>query len=260
MISKNIATNRIGFLNTYIDSLTAAEAKRVIDQYIQEKKSRYVVTPNSDIIVKMQQDQELKQICDSADLILTDGQMLVTLSRFLKNPIKERVCMTDFVWDVLNLSVEKKYKIYFLGGTEASLHQAVKKIRSQYPALQLVGYESPPYGFEKDINMLKSINEKIRTARPDILLVFLGCPKQEKFIFHNMKSYQVPLSIPMGGCVDFIAGNVKRAPVWMQKCGMEWFFRFLQEPRRMFRRYFIEDIRIFWLALQNKRLQKYSKK
>ena len=112
MISKNIATNRIGFLNTYIDSLTAAEAKRVIDQYIQEKKSRYVVTPNSDIIVKMQQDQELKQICDSADLILTDGQMLVTLSRFLKNPIKERVCMTDFVWDVLNLSVEKKYKIY----------------------------------------------------------------------------------------------------------------------------------------------------
>lgn len=252
MPSKKKPTNRIRFLNTYIDSLTAAEAKKVVDQYVQEKGARYIVTPNSDIIVKMQKDQELKSICDSADLILTDGQMLVTLSRFLGNPIKERVCMTDFVWDVLDLAAEKNYKIFLLGGTETSLSQAVQKISAKYPALQLAGYHSPPLGFEKDAEALKSINEKIRTARPDILLVFLGCPKQEKFIFHNMKSYQVPLSIPMGGCVDFIAGNVKRAPVWMQKCGLEWFFRFLQEPRRLFWRYFIEDVQIFGLAIKHR--------
>ena len=103
MSSKKRITNRIRFLNTYIDSLTSAEAKNIVDQYVQEKGIRYVVTPNSDIIVKMQKDPELKNICDSADLILTDGQMLVTLSHFLGKPIKERVCMTDFVWDVLDL-------------------------------------------------------------------------------------------------------------------------------------------------------------
>ena len=253
MSSKKRITNRIRFLNTYIDSLTAAEAKLVVDQYIQERGSRYVVTPNSDIIVKMQKDPELKNICDSADLILTDGQMLVALSRFLKAPIKERVCMTDFVWDVLDLAAEKNYRIFLLGGTETSLHQAVQKISAQYPELQLAGYHSPALGFERDIEVLKNINEKIRAAQPDILLVFLGCPKQEKFIFHNRKLYRVPLSIPMGGCVDFIAGNVKRAPIWMQKCGMEWFYRFLQEPKRLFRRYFIDDMKIFNIVYKYKR-------
>ncbi|MCI9009542.1 MAG: WecB/TagA/CpsF family glycosyltransferase [Lachnospiraceae bacterium] len=260
MSSKKRITNRIRFLNTYIDSLTAAEAKLVVDQYIQERGSRYVVTPNSDIIVKMQKDPELKNICDSADLILTDGQMLVALSHFLKAPIKERVCMTDFVWDVLDLAVEKGYRAFLLGGTEASLKQAVKNIRRQYPTLQLAGYHSPPPGFENNENLLNGINERIRTARPDILLVFLGCPKQEKFIYHNREFYQVPLSIPMGGCVDFIAGNVKRAPIWMQKCGLEWFYRFLQEPKRLFRRYFIDDVKIFGLTLQEIQMQNKNRK
>lgn len=260
MISKEMSTNRINFLNTYIDSLTAAEAKQIIDHYIQEGGYHYVATPNSDIIVKMQKDSVLKEICEAADLILTDGQMLVKISRFLHNPIKERVCMTDFVWDVLDLAVEKGYKVFLLGGTPDTLNKACEKISGKYSGLQLAGYYSPPPGFEKNVEMLKDINTKIRHARPDILIVFLGCPKQEKFIYENMSVYQVPLSIPMGGCVDFIAGNVKRAPLWMQKCGLEWFFRFIQEPRRMFRRYFVEDIKIFSLALKYRRLQGCSAK
>ena len=103
-----INTQRISFINTFIDNLTAVEAKQVVDQLIQGEGYHYVVTPNSDIVVKMQDDEELKHICDNADLILTDGQIVVKLSKYLGNPIKERVCMTDFVWDVFDLAVEKR--------------------------------------------------------------------------------------------------------------------------------------------------------
>ena len=244
---------RIPFLNTYLDNLNAEEAKQIIDGYIQEGGSRYVVSPNSDIVVKMQKDPELKAICDNADLILTDGMMLVKIARYLKKPIKERVCMTDFVWDIFDLSVARGYKVFLLGGREQVLARAVEKIKESYPKLQIAGSYAPPLGFETDSVQLERTISRIKSSNADILIVFLGCPKQEKFIYQNREMYQVPVSITMGGCVDFIAGEVKRAPKWMQKSGLEWFYRFLQEPKRMFRRYFIDDIKIFQMALRYKR-------
>lgn len=243
-----INTNRIPFLNTYIDNLTAKEAKSCVDQLINEPGYRYVVTPNSDIIVKMQDDPKLKEVCEKADLILTDGQIVVKISRKGKYPIKERVAMTDFVWDVMNLADEKGYKVFLFGGKEDVLKKATKRIREKYPKLNIVDSYSPPFGFEKNEEQLKIANERIKASCADILVVFLGCPKQEKFIAGNKDHYQVPVSITIGGCVDFIAGGVKRAPQWMQNVGLEWFYRFLQEPKRMFRRYFVDDIRIFGLA------------
>lgn len=243
-----VDTNRIEFLNTYIDNLTASEAKNAVDSLIQAGGNHYVVTPNSDIVVKMQDDTELKEICDKADLILTDGQIVVKLSRYLGNPIKERVCMTDFVWDVFDLAIEKDYKVFLFGGKEDVLSMATENIKKRLPELNIVDSYSPPFGFEKNEEMLEEANRRIKDSDADILIVFLGCPKQEKFIYQNKDKYQVPISITMGGCVDFIAGKVKRAPIWMQNIGLEWFYRFLQEPKRMFRRYFVDDIRIFELA------------
>lgn len=243
-----VDTNRIEFLNTYIDNLTASEAKNAVDSLIQAGGNHYVVTPNSDIVVKMQDDTELKEICDKADLILTDGQIVVKLSRYLGNPIKERVCMTDFVWDVFDLAIEKDYKVFLFGGKEDVLSKATENIKKRLPELNIVDSYSPPFGFEKSEEMLEEANRRIKDSDADILIVFLGCPKQEKFIYQNKDKYQVPISITMGGCVDFIAGKVKRAPIWMQNIGLEWFYRFLQEPKRMFRRYFVDDIRIFELA------------
>lgn len=240
-------TNRIPFLNTFVDNLSFAEAKSCVDQLIQEPGYHYVVTPNTDIVVKMQDDPELKSICDHADLILTDGMFIVKMSRKTEYPIKERVCMTDFVWDVCDLADEKGYKLFFFGGKEDVLEKAVRVVRGKYPKLNIADYYSPPLGFEKDNKQLEIANEKIRNSGADILIVFLGCPKQEKFIANNKEKYQIPVSITMGGCVDFIAGNVKRAPKWMQNKGMEWFYRFLQEPRRMYKRYFIDDVKIFGL-------------
>lgn len=255
-MNREINTNRISFLNTYIDNLTAEEAKKAVDQFIQADGFHYVVTPNSDIVVKMQDDSELKEICDNADLILTDGQIVVKLSKWLGNPIKERVCMTDFVWDVFDLAVEKGYKVFLFGGKEDVLRKATENIKKRVPQLQIVDSYSPPFGFEKNEEQLNAANERIKNSGADILIVFLGCPKQEKFIASNKEKYQIPISITMGGCVDFIAGGVKRAPLWMQKAGLEWFFRFLQEPKRMFRRYFIDDMRIFGLARKCKTQEK----
>ena len=249
-----IDTNRIQFLNTYIDNLTFAEAKEKVDELIREDGYHYVVTPNSDIVVKMQDDSELKRICDNADLILTDGQIVVKISKYLGNPIKERVCMTDFVWHVFDLAVENGYKVFLFGGKEEVLEKATENIKKRVPELQIVDSYSPPFGFENDEKKLEAANERIRKSGADILIVFLGCPKQEKFIVQNKDKYQVPISITMGGCVDFIAGGVKRAPVWMQRAGLEWFFRFLQEPKRMWKRYFVDDMRIF------KMVREYGKK
>ncbi len=250
----SINKNRIPFLNTYVDNLTAIEAKNVVDQMINEPGTHYVVTPNSDIVIKMQDDPELKEICDHADLILTDGQIVVNLSRRTLYPIKERVCMTDFVWDVCDLADSKGYKLFLFGGKEDVLEKATARIREKYPKLNIVDSYSPPFGFESNEEQLNDANDRIKRSRADILLVFLGCPKQEKFIAKNKDKYEVPISITMGGCVDFIAGDVSRAPLWMQKVGLEWFYRFLQEPKRLFKRYFVDDIRIFGMAVKDKKL------
>ena len=191
-MNREINTNRISFLNTYIDNLTAEEAKKAVDQFIQADGFHYVVTPNSDIVVKMQDNPELKNICDNADLILTDGQIVVKLSKWLGNPIKERVCMTDFVWDVFDLAVEKGYKVFLFGGKEDVLRKATENIKKRVPKLHIVDSYSPPFGFEKNEEQLNAANERIKNSGADILIVFLGCPKQEKFIASNKEKYQIP--------------------------------------------------------------------
>lgn len=244
--------SRIKFLNTYIDSLTAEEAKKRVDELVQDRHPQYVVTPNTDIVMLMQKNPDLLEICNKADLILTDGEMVVKLSKFLGNPIKERVAMTDFVWDVCDLAVEKQYKVFLFGGKESVLEKGRSRIQQKYPQLTICGSYSPPLGFEKNpVELEKSINI-IKESKADILIVFLGCPKQERFIAAHKDEYQVPVSITMGGCIDFIGADIKRAPMWMQKSGLEWFFRFAQEPKRLFKRYFVDDVKIFPLVLKYK--------
>ena len=244
--------NRIKFLNVNIDSVTSQEAKALVDQMVIDRRPQYVVTPNTDIVMKMQKDEELMRVCNAADLILTDGEMVVKLSRLMGNPIKERVAMTDFVWDVCDLAVEKNYKVFLFGGKESVLETGTARIQKKYPDLNICGKYSPPLGFENNDEQLKKSLSIIKESKADILIVFLGCPKQEKFIAKYKDTYQVPVSITMGGCIDFIGADIKRAPMWMQKNGLEWFFRFTQEPRRLFKRYFLEDTRIFPLVLKYK--------
>lgn len=236
---------RIKFLNTYIDNITMDEAVDKIDDMVQNGMNQYVVTPNVDHIVKLENDSLFREIYEEASLVLTDGQPLIWISRWLKTPIVEKVSGSDLFPRVCERAALKGYRVFLLGAAEGVADKAAQDLRKRYPGLQIAGTYSPPYGFEKDKQKIDYTCKKVREASPDILAFGLGTPKQEKFFYQNMDQMSVPVALHIGGTINFEAGVVKRAPRWLRDNGMEWFYRLLQEPRRMFRRYIIDDIQIF---------------
>lgn len=236
---------RIKFLNTYIDNITMDEAVNKIDDMVQNGMNQYVVTPNVDHIVKLENDSLFREIYGKASLVLTDGQPLIWISRWLKTPIVEKVSGSDLFPRVCERAALKGYRVFLLGAAEGVADKAAQDLRKRYPGLQIAGTYSPPYGFEKDKQKIDFTCKKVREASPDILAFGLGTPKQEKFFYQNMDQLSVPVALHIGGTIDFEAGVVKRAPRWLRDNGMEWFYRLLQEPRRLFRRYIIDDIQIF---------------
>lgn len=242
--------SRIKILNTEVDNLTMDEAIQRIEQLILSKKPSYVVTPNVDHIVKLEQDKEFQNVYKEADLILTDGMPLIWISKLKKNPIKEKVSGSDLFPRVCKLAADKGYKVFLLGAAEGIAARAAENLRSKYNGLNIVGTYSPSYGFEKKEDEIEKIIEMINEVKPDILAVGLGAPKQEKFLYKYRKKLNVPVSLAIGASIDFEAGNMNRAPKWMQNIGLEWLYRLYQEPGRMARRYLIDDIKIIKLLFK----------
>lgn len=241
-------TSRIKFLNTEVDNLTMQEALQRIESLISEKKNAYVVTPNVDHIIKIEKDSMFREIYEHADLILTDGKPLIWISKWLQTPIREKVSGSDLFPRVCELAAKKGYRLFFLGAAPGVADKAAGKIREQYPEILITGTYSPRQGFEQDEKEMAYIRELIQTEKPDILILALGTPKQEYYIYQNRESLNVPVSLCLGASLDFAAGNVKRAPQWMQNCGLEWLYRLSKEPKRLFKRYLIDDVQIFGLA------------
>ncbi|MBB5185709.1 N-acetylglucosaminyldiphosphoundecaprenol N-acetyl-beta-D-mannosaminyltransferase [Faecalicoccus acidiformans] len=239
--------NRIKFLNTYIDNVTMSEAVEYIDTMIQHKKKGYVVTPNVDFIVRMEKDVQFQKIVENADLIVTDGKPLIWISKKIKTPIKEKISGSDLSPNIFRLAAKKGYTVFLLGGKEGVAEKAKMNMELKYPGINIVGVYSPPFGFEKNLKEVNRINEMINNLSPDILLVCLGSPKQEMFIAKNINKYEACVSLAVGATIDFEAGTIKRAPKWISNIGMEWFYRFLKEPKRLFKRYFVDDMKIFYL-------------
>lgn len=239
---------RIKFMNTDIDNLTMAETLNEIDKLIQKKNCSYVVTPNVDHIVRLEKDEELQKVYKNASLILTDGKPLIWISKWYKTPIKEKISGSDLFSKVCELAANKNYTMYLLGAAEGVADTAAKNLMQKYKGLNIVGTYSPPFGFEKDKKELDKIKEQIQKVHPDILIVGLGCPKQEKFMYHHCKELGVPISFGLGASIDFEAGNIKRAPKWMSNHGLEWLYRFSKEPKRLFKRYFVDDLKIISVA------------
>lgn len=242
--------SRIKFLNIEVDNLSMSESVNCIDKLIQRRGTSYVVTPNVDHIIKLEEDNEFVEVYKNADLILTDGMPLIWISKLLKRPIKEKVSGSDLFPKVCELACKNGYSIFLLGAAEGVALKAAENLKKKYKNLKIVGTLSPTYGFEKNEIEIKKIIEVINEAKPDILAVGLGAPKQEKFIFKYKNELNVPISLAIGASIDFEAGNIKRAPLWMQKSGLEWFYRFLKEPNRMFKRYFIDDLSIIKVYLK----------
>ncbi|MDO5292480.1 MAG: WecB/TagA/CpsF family glycosyltransferase [bacterium] len=233
------------FLNTELDNLTMEEAIDQIEVLIKNKKPSYVVTPNVDHIVKLEQDEEFKKIYEDASLILPDGKPLLWIAKRMNTPIKEKVSGSDLFPKLCERASEKGYRMFFLGAKEGIAKQAAENLTKRFEGLEVVGTYSPSFGFEQKSDELNEIRNMIWKANPDILIVGLGCPKQEKFVHEYCKELGVPVALCLGASMDFEAGNIKRAPKWMQNVGLEWFYRLIKEPRRMFRRYLVDDIQIF---------------
>lgn len=234
-------------LNTFINNVTMSETVEAIEQMIAADKKSYVVAINVDVVMKIEADPYLKKIVDDADMVLVDGKPLVWISKLHGRPLKEKVSGSDLVPLLCEVAAKNGYKVFIIGGKEGSAERAKQRLEEKLPDIKIVGTYAPPFGFEKDDAELERINRMISQAHPDLLITCFGCPKQEKWIYENIEKYDAKVSICAGATVDFLAGNVTRAPRWMSEHGLEWFYRFLQEPRRMFRRYFVDDMKIIGL-------------
>lgn len=243
---------RMKFMNTEVDNLTMEEALSAIDVLIKEDKNAYVVTPNVDHIVQLERGGGLCDVYKNADLILTDGKPLVWIAKWYGTPIKEKISGSDLFPKLCSMAAEKGYSMFFLGAAEGVAAKAAENLMNRYSGLQVVGTYSPPIGFEKNEIELQKITDMIKKVRPDILIVGLGCPKQELFILHNRERLGVPISLGLGASLDFEAGNVQRAPKWMSEHGLEWLFRITQDPKRLIKRYLVDDLKIFMLAKKYK--------
>jgi N-acetylglucosaminyldiphosphoundecaprenol N-acetyl-beta-D-mannosaminyltransferase len=237
----------IAILGVRFDNVTIREALESIERMIATRRPHYAVTANVDFVVQAQNDVELRRIFFDAHLVLCDGTPLVWASRLLGNPLCERVAGADIVPLLLQLAEQRGYRVFFLGAAPDSIERAMANVRSRHPQLTICGYYSPPFNqlLEMDHD---EIRRRVVGAQPDLLFVSLGCPKQEKWVAMNYRALGVPVTIGVGATIDFLAGQVRRAPVWMQRSGLEWVFRLLQEPRRLYRRY-SKDIRVFGVRL-----------
>lgn len=214
---------------------------------ISDRKKSYIVPINVDVVMQIENDPKLKEIVDKADLVLVDGQPLVWIARWHKKPVKAKISGSDLIPELCKVAAKRGYSIFIIGGADGVAEIAKTNLEKQFIGIQIVGTYAPPFGFEKDDNELEKINLMINQKKPDILIACLGCPKQEKWIYDNYQKYNANVSICAGATVDFLAGNVKRAPKWMSNHGLEWLFRVTQDPKRLIKRYFIDDVKIISL-------------
>ena len=234
-LSASASRHPVAILGVPFDPVTASEAVARIERMIAEGNPHYLVTANVDFLVQARKDIELHRIFLNADLVLCDGTPIVWASRLLGTPLPERVAGADLAPLLIEVAARKGYRLFFLGASTESAQEAVTRLRARYPNL-FVDYYSPPFSSLLEMEH-EECRRRISAARPDLLFVALGCPKQEKWMAMHYRSMGVPVTIGVGGTIDFLAGRLRRAPVWMQRTGAEWLFRLAQEPRRLLRRY-----------------------
>jgi N-acetylglucosaminyldiphosphoundecaprenol N-acetyl-beta-D-mannosaminyltransferase len=237
-------------------NLSRPEVLQRIEEFAAAGKKGFVVTPNVDHVVRVGRDAEFKEAYERATLVLPDGMPVVFTSRLLKKPLTEKNSGSDIFADVIKLAAEKDLSIFLLGASEKTSHRGAKKLRREFPGLRLGGRFPPPWGFEKDKAKNEEVIRRINEAAPDLLFIFLGSPKQEIWIKRHIERLDIKLAFCFGAALDFYAGTIRRSPVWMQKAGLEWFWRIGHEPRRLGKRYLIDNLfpflKIFLAEFRNK--------
>lgn len=230
-------------LSVVVDNLDMTETVERVASFVADGQPHQHVVVNADKIVKAAKDPALAKIIADCDLVNADGMPVLWAARALGQPLKERVTGIDLFFRLLAEAEQRGWRVYFLGAREEVLREVERRATQRHPRLQLAGVRNGYWSANEEPGVVQAIAQ----SRCDLLFVAISSPKKEQFLARWQREMKVPFAMGVGGSFDVMAGLTQRAPLWMQKTGLEWFYRFLQEPRRMFRRYFIDDMGFFWL-------------
>jgi N-acetylglucosaminyldiphosphoundecaprenol N-acetyl-beta-D-mannosaminyltransferase len=233
-------SSKINILGVQFSNLDEPELVALLDDRISKARKTQVCFVPTNSILAARKDKHVMDVYNAADIVICDGVPVKWAAGFLGTPLKERLTGFDFFPHFIQHCAEKNYSVYFLGAKEGVAKQLATQYQSRYPGISVAGYYTPPFAATFSDDQNTAMRSAINAVQPDVLFVSLTAPKQDIWIHQQLNNLNVKLAIGVGAAFDSEAGSLKRAPILMQQMGLEWLFRFIQEPRRMFRRYFIE--------------------
>jgi N-acetylglucosaminyldiphosphoundecaprenol N-acetyl-beta-D-mannosaminyltransferase len=239
---------RVTLLGTGIDRIERADVARWLERFMLSSTPHQIITANLDFIAIARRKPEFARLMAGADLVVCDGKPLQWASQIQGEPIPARVTGMDLVLTAAQLSAETGYRLYFMGGAPGVAARAATALEALIPGVVMVGTDSPQIG-HFDAEEDRRIVTSIQRAEPNALFVALGAPRQDEWIASHLDELGVPLCAGIGGVFNFLAGETKRAPEWMQQAGLEWTFRLFQEPSRLWKRYLVDDLPIFFYLI-----------
>lgn len=239
-----VATGRVRLCGVCIDALTMPQVVHRVSESLRTGGRLSIAIVNVAKLVNMRRDPRLRASVESGDLVLADGAPVVWLSRWTGQPLPERVAGVDLMFELFKLADERRLRVYLLGAKADTLNRVVEIAQRDYPNMVVSGFRDGYFSDEQE----EGVALAIRDARPDILLVAMSSPKKEVFMKRWEDVMGARICHGVGGSFDVMAGLTRRAPRWMQRCGLEWLFRVLQEPRRMWKRYLVTNTVFMILA------------
>lgn len=240
---------RITILNTVIDVLNIQETLDLVEKYVQQKEPLHLMGVNADKINELNKNERLKQIVNSCGIINADGASVIKASRYLGCPLPERVAGIDLMLELIKISESKGCSVYLLGAKQPIVEKTAKILQEKHPELKILGIHNGYFG-ESDWHLLSN---ELKKLDPDFVFVGITSPTKEYLIEYLQDQGNRSVFMGVGGSFDVISGNIRRAPLWMQKSGLEWLYRVIQEPRRLFKRYFVGNYIFIRSVLQEKR-------
>lgn len=248
---------KINIGGTGISDILLNETMDLFDAWIEQKQQKRICVTPVNCIVWAHKNESLQKIYNTADLTLCDGVPLIWASKFLsQRKIRGRVTGLDLLPQYIERCYQRNFSMFFLGAAEGVAQTFKEQLEEKYPGIHIVGVYSPPYTKEFNAEETQKMIDLINAANPDILWVSLTAPKQDIWIQQNYQQLNSSINIGIGGALDVTVGKFNRAPLWMQKNGLEWFYRFINEPKRLFRRYFVEAPAFIPIILKQKFLDK----
>ena len=232
------------------NNCTLQQAVYMLIEAAEKREKGLVVTPNVDHVVMLQDDAEMLEVFEKASFCFADGMPVVWFSKLIGKPLMERVTGADLLPAIASRAAETGVSLFFLGGLEGVAKTAARVLQARHPNLQVAGTYCPPFGFEHDEKECAKIVKMVNESGADILFVGVGAPKQEKWAMRHIDQLNVGPILGVGAAFDFVAGNIKRAPFFIQRIGMEWFWRLLSDPKRLWKRYLINDTRFMAIAIR----------